>query len=74
MQSQNWQDSIFERIIPIKIIVRFFLQTFCGTALARERERDNITTHIRFFVWNPPRWYVLLSSLALALFCWGRCP
>jgi hypothetical protein len=74
MQSQNWQDSVVERIIPIKIDVQIFLRTFCGTSLVREQEQDNITTHICFFVWNPPRWYLLLSSLALALFCWGLCP
>ena len=77
MQSQNWQDSIFERIIPIKIIVRIFLRTFCGTALARERERDNITTHIRFLcvestkmvfaVVVPRACFVLLGTVSLTL-------
>ncbi len=76
MQSQNWRDSIFERIIPIKIIVRIFLRTFCGTALARERERDNITTHIFFCVEStkmvfavvvPRACFVLLGTVSLTL-------
>ncbi len=67
--------SVFECSIPIKIDVRIFLRTFCGTALAREREQDS-TSQPTFvlFVWNPPRWYLLLSSLTLALFYWGWCP
>ena len=77
MQSQNWQDSVFEHIIPIKIDVQIFLRTFCGTALARERERDNITTHIRFLcvestkmvfaVVVPCACFVLLGTVSLAL-------
>ena len=77
MQSQNWGDSIFECIISIKINVQIFLQTFCGTALAQEQERDNITTHIGFLcvestkmvfaVVVPRACFVLLGTVSLAL-------
>ena len=44
MQSQNWRDSIFERIIPIKIIVRIFSPNVlwdCSCARARARQHHN---------------------------------
>ncbi len=82
MQSQNWQDSVFERIIPIKIIVRIFSKrfVFCGTALARERERerDNTSQPTSFFccvestkmvfaVVVPRACFVLLGTVSLTL-------
>ena len=53
---------------------KFFSERFVGLLL---RESKSKTAHHNphlFFLWNPPRWYLLLLSFALALFCWGRCP
>ena len=50
--------------------VQIFLRTFGGTAIARARAREHINPH---FCVYPPRCYLLLSSLTLSLFCWGRC-
>ncbi len=54
----------------------FFSEHFVGLLL-RESESESKRAHHnphQFFVWNPPRWYLLLSSLALALFFGGWCP
>ena len=42
-----------------------------GTALVRARAKEHIDPHLCFV--DPPRWYLLLFPLVLALFCWRWC-